>query len=93
VFHPQSVVDTVDLKAKSIDYLIYLLAARQFALGIIFTFATVKKSIPMLTITYIFFFVMFAGDFVIGNIQKENIINNSALVMYIISSSLIFVIN
>ncbi|MEJ7779935.1 MAG: hypothetical protein WKF68_10115 [Daejeonella sp.] len=92
-FSPQSVVETVDLNAKGVDYLIYMWAARQFALGVIFAFATFKKSIPMLTIAYIFFLVMFIGDFFIGISQKENSLIISALVMCIISSLLIFAIN
>lgn len=92
-FSPESVLETVDLNAKGIDYLIYMWAARQFALGFIFGFATLKKSIPMLTIAYIFFLVMFIGDFVIGISQKENSLIISAIVMCIISSAMIFVIN
>jgi hypothetical protein len=92
-FSPQSVLETVDLKAKGIDYLIYMWAARQFALGFIFAFATFKKSIPMLIIAYIFFLVMFIGDFLIGISQKNNALIISALVMCIISSALIFAIN
>ena len=90
---PQSVLETVDLHAKGVDYVIYMWAARQFALGVIFAFATFKKSIPMLIIAYIFFFVMFVGDFIIGILQKENALIISALVMCAISSTLIFVIN
>ncbi len=94
LFSPQSVVDDkVDLTAKGVDYLIYMWAARQFALGFIFGFATFKKSIPMLKIAYIFFLVMFIGDFLIGISQKENSLIISALVMCIISSAMIFVIN
>ena len=92
-FSPQSVLETVDLNAKGVDYLIYMWASRQFALGFIFGFATFKKSIPMLTIAYIFFLVMFVGDFVIGITQKENSLIIGSLVMCIISSVLIFVIN
>ncbi|OFY86375.1 MAG: hypothetical protein A3F72_11280 [Bacteroidetes bacterium RIFCSPLOWO2_12_FULL_35_15] len=92
-FSPQSVLETVDLNAKGVDYLIYMWATRQFALGFIFGFATFKKSIPMLTIAYIFFLVMFVGDFFIGISQKENSLIISALVMCIISSALIFAIN
>ena len=92
-FSPQSVLETVDLNAKGVDYLIYMWAARQFALGIIFGFATLKKSIPMLTIAYIFFLVMFVGDFFIGISQKENSLIIAALVMCMISSAMIFVIN
>jgi len=90
---PQSVVETVDLSASGVYYIIYMWAARQFALGFIFGFATLKKSIPMLTIAYIFFLVMFVGDFFIGISQKENSLIISALIMCIISSALIFVIN
>ena len=90
---PQSVLETVDLNAKGVDYVIYMWAARQFALGFIFAFATFKKSIPMLTITYIFFLVMFVGDFFIGISQKENSLIISAVVMCIVSSTLIFAIN
>jgi hypothetical protein len=68
-------------------------ASRQFALGFIFAFATIKKSIPMLTIAYIFFVVMFIGDFFIGISQKEISLIISALVMCIISSVMIYVIN
>jgi hypothetical protein len=92
-FSPESVVETVDLNAKGVDYLIYMWAARQFALGFIFAFATFKKSIPMLTIAYVFFLVMFVGDFIIGILQKENTLIISALIMCIISSALIFAIN
>ncbi len=90
---PQSVVDTVDLSAKGVYYIIYMWAARQFALGSIFAFATFKRSAPMLTIAYIFFLVMFIGDFFIGISQKENALVISALVMCVISSALLFVIN
>jgi hypothetical protein len=92
-FSPQLIAHKVDLNAKGVDYLIYMWATRQFALGFIFAFATIKKSIPMLTIAYIFFLVMFIGDFFIGISQKENSLIISALVMCIISSALIYAIN
>src|SRR5687767_7400469 len=90
---PQSVLETVDLNAKGVDYLIYMWAARQFALAFIFGFATFKKSIPMLTIAYIFFLVMMVGDLLIGISQKNNSLITGALVMCIISSALIFALN
>jgi len=92
-FSPQSVLETVDLNAKGVDYLIHMWAARQFALGFIFGFATLKKSIPMLTIAYIFFLVMFVGDLFIGISQKENPLIVSALVMCVISSAMLFALN
>jgi hypothetical protein len=92
-FSPESVLERVDLSAKGIDYLIYMWATRQFALGFIFAFATLKKSIPMLTISYIFFLVMFVGDFAIGISQKNNALIISALVMCAISSAMLFALN
>ncbi len=92
-FSPQSVLESVDLTAKGVDYVMYMWAARQFALGFIFGFATFKKSIPMLTIAYIFFLVMFAGDLLIGISQKENSLIMSAIAMCIISSAMLFAIN
>jgi len=92
-FSPQSVMDNVDVNAKGVDFLVYMWAARLFALGFIFALATFKKSIPMLTIAYIFFLVMFIGDFIIGILQKENPLVISAVVMCIISSAMLFALN
>jgi hypothetical protein len=90
---PQSVLETVDFNAKGVEYVIYMWAVRQFALGFIFGFATFKKSIPMLTLAYIFFLVMFIGDFIIGIVQKENSLVIVALVMCMISAAMIYAIN
>lgn len=92
-FSPQSVLESVDLNAKGVDYLVYMWAARQFALGVIFAFATFKKSTPMLTLAYIFFIVMFVGDCFIGISQKDYSLVISALIMCAISSALIFALN
>jgi hypothetical protein len=92
-FSPQSVIETVDLNAKGVDYLFNVWATRQFALGFIFAFAAIKKSVPMLTIAYIFFLVMFVGDFFIGISQKENSLIGSAIVMCVISSIMLYLIN
>ena len=90
---PESVLETVDLSAKGVDYVINMWAARQFALGFIFGFATIKKSVPMLTLAYIFFLVMFIGDLLIGISQKENALILSAVVMCGISSAMLLVLN
>lgn len=90
---PQSVLETVDHSAKGIDYVIKMWAVRQFALGVIFAFATIKKSVPMLMIAYLFFLVMFLGDLIIGIIQKENSLIVSAIVMCLISSAMLYVLN
>ena len=90
---PESSLENVDLTAKGVTYLVYMWAARQFALGFIFGFATFKKSIPMLTIAYIFFLVMFGGDFFIGITQQENALIISAVIMCVISSVMIVVLN
>jgi hypothetical protein len=92
-FSPQSVAETVDLNAKGVDYLIQMWAVRQLALGFIFAFAAFKKSVPMLTIAYIFFLVMFIGDLLIGISQNNNSLIMAALVMCVISSAILFVLN
>lgn len=92
-FSPQSVLESFDLTAKGVDYLIYMWAARQFALGVIFAFATWKRSVPMLTITYIFFLVMMVGDVVIGIIQKENPLIIGAVVFTVFSLAILYVLN
>jgi hypothetical protein len=92
-FSPKSVLQTVDLKAKGVDYLIYMWAARQFAVGFIFSFAAFKKSIPMLSISYLFFLVMNIADFFIGISQKDNSLIFGALVMCIIASTMIYVLS
>lgn len=84
---------TVDLNVTGVDYLIYMWAARQFAVGFIFGFATFKKSIPMLTIAYIFFLVMNVADAIIGVSQKDNGLIIGAIVMCIISSTMLYFIN
>src|SRR5262249_16928124 len=78
---PESVLENVDASAKGVHFLVYMWAARQFALGFSFGFATLKKSIPMLTIAYVFFLVMFIGDLFVGIVRKENGLVISALVM------------
>lgn len=92
-FSPESVLETADLNANGVRYLFYMWSGRQFALGFIFAFATFKRSVPMLTIAYIFFLIMFIGDFFIGISQKENSLVFAAIVMVIISSVMIFAIN
>ena len=92
-FSPKAVLETVDLDAKGVDQVVYMWAVRQFALGFIFAFATIKRSTPMLTISYLFFLVMFIGDLIIGIQQKENGLVISAIVMCGIASGLIYVLN
>jgi hypothetical protein len=93
VFSPASVVQTVDVHARGVEYLIDMWAARQFALGVIFGYATLKRSAPMLILAYLFFLVMFAGDLLIGIAQKENSLVISAIVMCIVSAVMIYLIS
>ena len=93
LFWPQSALQTVDLNAKGVDYLIYMWAARQFGVGSIFAFATFKKSAPMLTLAYIFFLVMNIGDFLVGISQRDNSLVGGALFMCIVASTMIYFIN
>lgn len=92
-FTPESVLETVDLTAKGVLYVVYMWAARQFALGFILAFAAVKRSVPMLSLSYIFFLVMFLGDLLIGIYQKENAMIITSVVMCLISAGLIYAVN
>jgi len=92
-FSPQSMADKIDLNAKGVDLLIFMWASRQFALGFIFAFATIKKSISMLTLAYIFFLVMFVCDLIVGVLLKNNSLVIGGIVMTLIASTLIFLIN
>jgi hypothetical protein len=93
LFSPEFLSDTVDLNARGIDYILYMWAARQFALGVIFAWATIKRSIPMLSLCYIFLVVIMIGDVLIGIYQKNNSMIISAVIMCLISIALIYRIN
>ncbi|MBN8571029.1 MAG: hypothetical protein J0M18_15495 [Ignavibacteria bacterium] len=90
---PKEVLEKVDVSAAGVIYLVYMWAVRQFAIGVIFAYSTFKKSIPMLTLSYIFFLVMFIGDVIVGILQKENSFVITALVMCIISIVMLFAVN
>ena len=93
IFSPHSALQTVDLNAKGVNYLIQMWAARQFAVGFIFGFATLKKSAPMLTIAYIFFFVMNIADTIIGFSQNDNGLIIGASIMCVIASTMLYFLN
>ncbi len=92
-FSPESMADSVDLDAKGVEYLISMWASRQFALGFILAFATFKRSVPMLTIAYVFLPVMFVADLLIGISQGENSLVIPALVMCAVSAAMIYAVN
>jgi len=85
--------DSIDLSAKGVDFLLSMWATRQFALGVIFAFATFKRSIPMLSLAYLFLLVMFLGDLTVGILQKNESLIIGGVVMSLIASVLLFVIN
>ena len=90
---PGEALEMVDLNAKGVHYIIYMWAARQFALGFIFGFAAYKKSAPMLLLAYIFLLVMFIGDLLVGISQKELPLIISAVAMCLIASVMIYTVN
>lgn len=92
-FSPHSVVETLDLDANGVRFVVQMWAVRQFALGCIFAFATFKKSVPMLTISYVFLMIMFIGDMLIGVVHKQNPLIISALVMSAVAALLLFILN
>lgn len=93
IFSPESALKTVDINAKGVVYLTHMWATRQFAVGFIFAFATLKKSIQMLTIAYLTFLVMNIGDFFVGISQQDSSLYIGAIVMCIISSTMLYFIN
>ena len=93
IFSPQSALQTVDLKAKGVGYLVHMWAARQFSVGFIFGFATYKKSVPMLIIAYIFFLVMNIADTIVGFSQNDNGLIIGAIVMCVIASIMLHFLN
>ena len=93
VLAPESVASNVDLQAKGATYLIQMWAARQFALGFIFGYAVFKRSASMLRLAYLFFLVMFIGDFFIGMGQGDASMYWAAVVMCVIASVMIYFIN
>jgi hypothetical protein len=93
ILSPQASLEMVDLSARGVGYVVSMWAVRQFALGVIFAYAAFKRSIPMLTIAYIFFFVMFVGDLFVGITQNQTPLIISAVVMSLISAVMIFMIN
>ena len=52
LFKPENAIKTVDLSTQGIDYLIQMWAVRQFTVGFIFLFSVIRKSIPMLKLSY-----------------------------------------
>ena len=93
VLAPESVASNVDLQGKGVSYLIQMWAARQFALGFIFGYAIFKRSASLLKLTYLFFLVMFIGDFFIGIREQDPSIYGAAVVMCLVSSVMIYFIN
>lgn len=90
---PQSMLETIDFSAKDTLFLAQMWAGRQLALGVILSYATFKKSVPMLTICYIFLLVMFLGDILAGVMQKDNTTIMAAVVMSVVAASMLFVLS
>jgi len=82
---PGTAITSVDLNAKGVDYLLQMWAARQLACAAIFIWALFKKSIPMLTLAFIFYLVMNVGDVLIGWIQGDAGLWIGATVMCLLS--------
>ncbi len=92
-FFPETMADQIDLTATGVGFLMYMWATRQFALGVIFAYAVFRRSTPMLTLAYIFFLVMFLGDGVVGIMLHDNTLLVSAVLMCLISSTMIYLLH
>jgi hypothetical protein len=90
---PETMADNVDIHAKGVDMLMYMVAARQIALGAMFAYATYKRSVQMLTLAYIFMVVMFIGDLFIGIKKNNNSVIITAIVMFVISAALLYAVS
>lgn len=93
LFAPENAIKAVDFEVNGVDYLIQMWAVRQFTVGFIFLFSVIKKSKPMLNISYIFFLVMNIGDIIIGFLQDDNSLIIGASVMSVISVIMMYYIN
>lgn len=90
---PESMLETVDLNASGVAYLINMWATRQLALGIIFGFATIKKSIPMLTCSYLFLLIVLLGDLYLGISKNEMPLILSAFIMTGVVGTVLYMLN
>jgi hypothetical protein len=92
-FMQDTMADKIDLNARGVDFLLYMWAARQFALAAIIAVAVYKRSGPMLNLAWIFLLLMFIGDLVIGFMMKDNPMIISAAVMAAIAAIMLYFIN
>lgn len=90
---PEEIVENLDLQASGVSYLVSMWATRQFALGVIFTIATLKKSRSMLTLAYSFLLVMFIGDLFVGTIENESGLIYPGIAMVLVSGTILFFVN
>ena len=90
---PEQVLENTDLKANGVHYLIQMWAARQFALGCTFAFASMKKQTPLISLAFVFFLVMNIADFLIGISQKDNGLIIGSLVMCVIAGIILLLAN
>ena len=86
---PESMMETVEFSATGVDELKNMWAIRQLALGVIFGWATIKKSVPMLTSAYLFLFIVFIGDLTLGLAKQEIPLIITALLMSLIAGGLL----
>jgi hypothetical protein len=93
LFMQDSMADKIDLHARGVDFLLYMWAARQFALAAIIAVAVYKRSAPMLSLAWIFLLLMFIGDLAIGFVMKDNPMIISAVVMAAIAAIMLYFIN
>ncbi len=93
ILKPENAIKTVDLSSKGADYLIQMWAVRQFTVGFVFLYAVIKKSIPMLKLSYVFYSVMNIGDVVVGVVQRDRSLYVGALFMVVFSFTLLFFIH
>lgn len=91
-FFPETMADQIDLAATGTRFLMYMWATRQFALGAILAFAILRRSGPMLSLSYLFMLVMFLGDGAVGIMMHDYSLLTSAVLMVLISATMLYVL-
>lgn len=92
IIFPDSMGEKIDSSAIGFDFLMYMWASRQFALGAMFAFATYKKSAQMLFLSYVFLLVMFVGDLVTGIALGDSSLIIGGVLMSVISGLALYII-
>ncbi|MEZ5308568.1 MAG: hypothetical protein R2684_15595 [Pyrinomonadaceae bacterium] len=92
VFSPERVLEGVDVKAKGILFLTNIWATRNLAVGAVLAYSALKRSAPMLLLSYVFLLVTLIGDVVNGIVQNEQTFAISSGIVAVLAMLVAFLI-